>query len=317
MVTRLLKVVVSITLILALLWGVDWQDIGTRLRSLNPYLAFIAFLLLSVKFPLSAWKWRKALRIHGADERLGLLLRVQCTAFLFNNFLPTAIGGDAYRVFRTIDATSRPAHAISAVILERLLGVFALLVIGYFSAIYLVAFGTLAHTELIVFGLVIVTGATAAVAIMWRIRPQFPQKVIQSLNSINKLEPLMCSLRAIKRNRQHLPGLFTLSLLWQALAVVIVALLFATFGVYSSIPESGFAAAASGVAAVLPISINGVGVMEASFVVAALEVGLPYSEALLVALFLRSYMLLASVVFAVNYMFESKPRQEPLEHTAE
>ena len=317
MIVRLLKVAVSISLILVLFWGVDWQHIGNRLRLLDPSLALAAIVLLSVKFPLGAWKWRKSLRLHGADERLGLLLRVQCIAFFFNNFLPTAIGGDAYRVYKTLDATTRPAHAISAVILERLVGILALLLIGYVFAVYLVALGSFVHGEWIASGLVIIAAASGAVALMWRTRPRFAQQVVESMKRIHKLEPFICSLRTIKRNRHHIGGLFGLSLAWQALAVVIISLLFATFGVYSAIPESGFTAAASGVAAVLPISINGVGVMEASFVVAALEVGLPYSEAVLVALFLRSYMLLASVVFAVLYMFEPKPQQELLENVAE
>jgi hypothetical protein len=67
----------------------------------------------------------------------------------------------------------------------------------------------------------------------------------------------------------------------------------------------------------LPISINGVGVMEGSFVVAALEAGLPYSEAVLVALCLRAYMLLASVAFAILYILEPKPPKELLEKAAE
>jgi uncharacterized protein (TIRG00374 family) len=317
MMIRVFKVIVSITLISVLLWGVDWQDIGSRLRSLDPALAISAFVLLSVQYPLSAWKWRKSLRLHGADERLGLLLRVLCIAFFFNNFLPTAIGGDAYRAYKTFDATARPAHAISAVILERLLGILALLFIGYVCAVYMVLFETLAHRELVATALVVTAAGAAVAALIWHRRPWFAQRVIDRLKKVHKLEPFFCSLRTIKRNKRHFPGLVGLSLAFQALAVFIISLLFASIGINGTLAESGFTAAASGVATVLPISINGVGVMEGSFVVAALEAGLPYSEAVLVALCLRAYMLLASVAFAFLYMFEPKPQQELLEKAAE
>jgi len=311
MIIRLLKILVSIMLIGVLLWGVDWQDIASRLRLLDPSLAIIAFILLSVQYPLSAWKWRKSLRLHGADERLGLLLRVLCIAFFFNNFLPTAIGGDAYRAYKTFDATARPAHAISAVILERLLGILALLFIGYLCAVYMVLFETLAHRELVATALVVTAAGAAVAAIIWYRRPWFAQRVNDRLKKVHKLEPFFCSFRTIKQNKRHLPGLVGLSLGFQALAVFIISLLFASIGIYGTLAESGFTAAASGVATVLPISINGVGVMEGSFVVAALEAGLPYSESVLVALSLRAYMLLASVAFGILYLFEPK-RQEAL-----
>jgi uncharacterized protein (TIRG00374 family) len=317
MIIRLLKVIVSITLISVLLWGVDWQDIGSRLRLLDPALAITAFVLLSVQYPLSAWKWRKSIRLHGGDERFGLLLRILCIAFFFNNFLPTGIGGDAYRAYRTFDATARPAHAISAVILERLLGILALLLIGYVCAAYMVVFESLVHEELITAALLVGAAAVVGVAFIWLLRPSVAQRAIDSLKRIHKLEPFICSLRAIKRNKRHFPGLLGMSLAFQALAVFIISLLFASIGIFGTLAESGFTAAASGVASVLPISINGVGVMEGSFVVAALEAGLPYSEAVLVALCLRAYMLLASVAFAILYTLEPKPQRELLERAAE
>jgi hypothetical protein len=94
--------------------------------------------------------------------------------------------------------------------------------------------------------------------------------------------------------------------MFQLLAVFTISILFAAIGLHGAFAESGFTAAASGIASVLPISINGVGVMEGSFVVAALEANLPYSGAVIVALCLRGYMLLSSVAFGILYAFEPK-----------
>jgi uncharacterized protein (TIRG00374 family) len=306
MIVRLAKIVVSITLISILLWGVDWSAVVDRLRVLDSRLAFASFIFLSVQYPLSAWKWRKSLRLHGADGRIGRLLRILCIGFFFNNFLPTTIGGDAYRAYRTFDYTKRPAHAISAVVFERLLGIFSLLFLGYLCAIYLVLFGSLLHRELILTAVLIVGIGFLAALLAWHLRSAFVTRIARRLSKLPKLEPLSHSLRTIKRNRQHLPGLIGLSLLFQATAIFTVSLMFASIGIHGTLAESGFTAAASGAAGILPISINGVGVMEGSFVVAALEAGLPYSEAVLVALCLRGYMLLSSVVFGLLYAFDPK-----------
>ena len=84
--------------------------------------------------------------------------------------------------------------------------------------------------------------------------------------------------------------------------------MFASIGIAGQLAESGFTAAAAGIAGVLPISINGVGVVEGSFVVAAVEAGLPYSESVLVAICLRGYMILSSIAFGVLYALEPKDR---------
>lgn len=301
---RIVKILVSATLIGILLWGVDWRDIGTRLTTLDPLLAAAAFVFLSVQYPVSAWKWRKALRLHGVDLPYFRLLRIHCIAFFFNNFLPTAIGGDAYRAYRTFPHTARPAHAISAVVVERLLGILALLFLGYVAAVYLVATDALLHPDWVAVGLGAVTVGALAASIAWKLDLPVVRRILHKLSHVGRLEPFFDSLRAIKRNRAHLAGLVGLSLLFQAIAIFTVSLLFASIGLPGKLAESGFTAAAAGVAGVLPVSINGVGVVEGSFVVAAMEAALPYSESVLIAICLRAYMLLSSVAFGILYAME-------------
>ena len=310
MTVRILKILVSISLISVLLWGVDWRDIAGRFQNLDPVLAILSFVFLSIQYPVSAWKWRKALYLHGVQQPYGRLMRILCIAFFFNNFLPTAIGGDAYRAYRTFEQSARPAHAISAVVLERLLGVLALLFLGYLSAIYLVAFGDLMHREWIAAALILAAVGCVICAIAWRLDLPIVRRFWRKLMRFRKLEPFFDSMRTIKRHRQHLPGLIGLSLLFQAIAVFTVSLLFASIGLTGQLAESGFTAAAAGAAGILPISINGVGVVEGSFVIAAMEAGLPYSESVLVAICLRAYMLLSSIAFGILYAMEPKERSQ-------
>ncbi len=306
MMIRIIKILVSVSLISALLWGVDWRDIVARLQGLDPMLAVASFVLLSIQYPVSAWKWRLSLRLHGVEQPYGRLLRILCIAFFFNNFLPTAIGGDAYRAYRTIEHSTRPARAISAVVVERLLGIMALLFLGYLSAIYLLATGNLVHHDWVVAGLVAITIGAVLALIAWRLDFSIVRRISRKLASTPKLEPFFDSMRAISRHRQHLPGLIGLSLLLQAIAIFTISLMFASIGITGQLAESGFTAAAAGIAGVLPISINGVGVVEGSFVVAAVEAGLPYSESVLVAICLRGYMILSSIAFGVLYALEPR-----------
>jgi uncharacterized protein (TIRG00374 family) len=311
---RLVKILVSATLIGVLVWNIDWAEFITDFSGMDPLLVAIAFILLWIQYPLSAVKWRKSLNLHGIDYPVGYLLRVHCIAFFFNNFLPTSIGGDAYRSFRTVDGAERPAHAISAVVMERIIGLVALVFLGYVSAIYLLAYGTLVHPlwvrGAVIAGFVGILGLW----IFWKTGSH--EKLWTRLKRIHKLEPLIDSIRVINANSRHFPGLIVQSVLYQAVAIYTVSLLFASVDLPGKIAESGFTAATAGVASMLPISINGIGVVESSFVVAALETGLPYEEALLVTLFLRAFMFLASIAFGVLYALEPAETRIPDEKAA-
>jgi uncharacterized membrane protein YbhN (UPF0104 family) len=280
MILRTIKLVVSAGLILILVWNVDWSEIHSNLSKLNTTLAVAAVLILILQYPLSAWKWQKSLALHGVKYPLGYLLRILCIAFFFNNFLPSAIGGDTYRAYRTFGHASRYAYPISAVIVERVLGLFALIFFGYMSAVVLVATGAFEFKkELTIISVGLILGAILLLA-FWKIG--FLERLSHRLRGLSKLEPVWESARAVRANRRHLVTLVGLSLLFQF----------------------GFTAAAAGVAGMIPLSINGIGIVEGSFAVTAVIAKLPYGDAVIVALFIRIFGLASSVIFGILYAFD-------------
>jgi len=301
---RLIKILVSAALIGILIWNAEWSELKSGFRSMDPALIVLAVLLLSLQYPVSAWKWQVSLRLHGIEYSYIHLLRILCFAFFFNNFLPTAIGGDAYRAYRTMGKSTRNAYPISAVILERLMGIVALLFLGYLSAIFLIAKGRLVHHDWFVIAAGLGTLGILGLLLLWQF--DIHKKIVIGFSKIAKLEPLYDSLRILGTNKQHFASLISISLLFQGLAIVTIMILFAALDLPGKFFESGFTAAAAGVAGVLPLSINGIGVVEGSFVAAAWESGLPYADAIIVALFLRVFMLASSIVFGLIYALEPK-----------
>lgn len=304
---RLVKIIVSSGLIAVLIWSLEWEDIKTHFYEFDPSLAVSAVILLSMQYLISAWKWQKSLRLHGIDYSWLYLLNSLCIAFFFNNFLPSAIGGDAYRAYRTMGNSERPAYPISAVIIERIFGLIALVLIGYISAVALVLRGTIEHQDLLVLVSIAIGISFLLAGFGWHLG--YFDRLKKKLWRMNKLEPIMQSLKIVRANRRHIWGLFWLSILFQTLAVLTIAVLFSALGIPGRYFESGFAAAAAGAAGVIPLSINGIGIVEGSFVVAAVLASLPYGQSVIVALFLRAYMLVSSVVFGIMYLVERKDEQ--------
>src|SRR5438067_11418180 len=85
------------------------------------FAAAVAIVVLSV-WPM-AWRWQKLLAARGIHDRLAWLVRAYFVAYTAGQVLPTAVGGDAVRIFET--AKRHPGQGgpvAGSVLLERALG---------------------------------------------------------------------------------------------------------------------------------------------------------------------------------------------------
>src|SRR5262245_4787147 len=134
---RSLKVLIACALLAALAWGIDWRDMPVHLARLEWVLGCLAVLAVVLEMPVNAWKWSWALRLHDLRFPWIYLFRTGCFGFFFNNFLPSAIGGDVYRIVRTAGREGERSRAVSAVLIERVVGLSAMLCNGLFGAVLL------------------------------------------------------------------------------------------------------------------------------------------------------------------------------------
>ena len=146
-----LKAVVGLGLLAGLLLLVDWREVWQKLSAVNVGMAVVAFVLLTVQFPISSWKWSWSLRLHELGFRQLFLFRALVVGFFINNVLPTSIGGDVYRVYKTVPRDGHWSRALSAVAVERIAGLLALFALGALAAIELAPRFPIARTYLVAF----------------------------------------------------------------------------------------------------------------------------------------------------------------------
>ncbi len=297
---KYVKIVVSCLLLGALLWSADWADVRQKLSHAHVEWLLPAMLLLALQFPISSYKWGRSLAIHGLRFRFLFLQKVLCIAFFFNNFLPTSIGGDAYRVVRTLPEEGLRSRAVSAVLLERLLGFAALLLIGFICAV--ISYEDYETSLVGAYATVVGLGAASALLLFLAGRVSWVKRVL----SHRKLKFLVENARLIFSDRRGLLIVGAVSFGFQLLAVGIVYILFRAFGESPPFTTCALVAAVSGIAAVLPISINGLGVTEGAFVYTATELGLAFDPAVMVAFALRVLVIPLSLICGLVYMFEGK-----------
>jgi uncharacterized membrane protein YbhN (UPF0104 family) len=297
---RSLKAVIACALLAALAWGVDWHAVPEHLARLDWAPGLLAMLATALEMPVNAWKWSWSLRLHDLRFRWMYLFRTSCFGFFFNNFLPSAIGGDVYRIMRTSGREGERSRAISAVLVERAVGLAVMLFNGLIGALLLMQTYELARWY--VQGALL--GMLALAVGAGSIYMGALSGLVRRLMHLNFLEPVWHNLRLIGRARPEWAALVATSFVFQLLAAAVVYLAFAGSGAEISVASALLITAAAGIASVLPISISGIGVVEGSIAGTAVALGVEYDLAVLAAVIVRLVTLPVSAACGLFYLVD-------------
>lgn len=298
---RALKITVACVLLTLLALGVDWDTLPKDLALLDGRLASLALAATGFQMIVNTWKWSHSLRLHDLRFAWSYLFRSSCFGYFFNNFLPSGIGGDVYRVYRTMTPGVERSRAVSAVLLERAVGFAAMLGIGAIGALFLARSSELARLYLLVVaGMAVVL---LVVALLGSIADF--EGLRKRLAGVAWLEPVRANLRRVRRHRLEWIALGVACCAFQLLAAAVIFLAFAALGSPVSMATAAVITAAAGIASVLPISISGLGVVEGSIVGTAVGVGVDYDAAVLAAVTVRILSLLVAAGCGLLYLVDS------------
>jgi glycosyltransferase 2 family protein len=122
-----------------ILWQLDVRQTVHILIHSNLAWFAGAVLVMLAGVPPMAYRWQKLLEARGIRERLGWLMRAYLVSYTAGQVLPTAVGGDASRVYETARRhPGRLGDLTAIVLLERALGgvaTLALAAVGFALAL--------------------------------------------------------------------------------------------------------------------------------------------------------------------------------------
>jgi len=128
------KVLVSAGLIGWILHQSDLQAIWLSIKESNFLLLFTAFLLFYLGYFIIAMRQKSLLGAQGIEVKIPFLLQSFAIGMFFSNLLPSTIGGDASRMYDVWRVAGSKSKAVSVILLDRFLGMFALVVFGFVAA---------------------------------------------------------------------------------------------------------------------------------------------------------------------------------------
>ena len=252
-----------------LVWRIDLSRTAEILGDADPapFAAALGIMLASV-LPY-AWRWQRLLVAKGLAEPLPWLVRSYLVSYTAGQILPTALGGDATRIYETSRRhPGRGALAAASVLLERALGgvaTLALGAVGFALAVGHYDVGAYLWVEL---ALVVATAALGFVLFSRRIR-----RALAWLGPLARRVALERPLRAVyegihsyRENGRLLVGVSVLTFAVQAFRVLAIWLVARAVGVDLSPRVYFVMGPLLFIVLLVPFTVNGLAVREAFFV---------------------------------------------------
>lgn len=299
---KYLKIAVSVTLLGVLLYKINWNKMYGHINVSDLPLISFVLIIFVFQFPISAYRWKKSLEIHELNFPFLSLQKILCMGFFINTFLPTSIGGDGYRALKTTPGTGDKSRGVSAILLERILGFLVLIFLGLIGAIVILRKYPTPAIKMYILG-VFLFGIFVFLGKILLKKKTFG-RFLNGTRWMNIIDVIQCNLQYIKNDRRKLLQVVGYSIAFQLLAITAIHLLFMVVGVETGFADCAFIAAFAGIATVLPISINGIGVVEGSLVFSALQVGIVYDQAVIVALMFRILTVPLTLTCGLIYLYE-------------
>lgn len=131
----LIKLAISSVFLVLVLRHVDIDSTVKLLRQANPIYFLLIVILIIINYGVSALRWREL--YQGINKpSLIYFLKLYFKGSFFNNFLPTSIGGDSYKVFKLGKKTNDTVNAFTATFMDRFTGFVLLILISYVGIVF-------------------------------------------------------------------------------------------------------------------------------------------------------------------------------------
>ena len=265
-----LPVLLGVALLGLLLWLADPSRLLAALRNGDPVLAAAALVPLAAVHLLEALRIAQLFQVYGLGYRTAV--RITLASLFFGSFTPGSLGGEAYKVYfiqRRAPGLTRP---IALTVLLRLAGIVATFSL---AALYFLVYPN-------------------RISRSWEWSPSPAVLVAIGLLGLAGLAVAVGSRRVREALREIRPS--------QAAALALVSLLVSVARIFYFylvarcftpdlfVPDLAPVAAATLLAAAVPVTVGGLGAQEGALAAGLVLIGVPYPQAVAASLLNRGFL---------------------------
>ena len=294
------KLAVSSILLVVLFRQVDGDKLWVSARQASAPWLLVALTVYFVNVLACTWRWRLLLDAQGVQVGGRALLGSFLVALFFNNFLPSNIGGDVIRIRDTARQAGSKTLATTVVLVDRAIGLMGLVLVAALSATIIGGAGRAATPvwPSVLWAGFLLGAAASAPAVL---APEGFGRLLQPLTVFHpewvgsRIEKFTSVLSRFRDRPAALAGCFGGAVFVQASIVVFFFIVTYALHLRVAFGDLAVIVPLSFVVQMLPVSLNGFGVREATFAFYFRGIGQPIESAVLMSLVAAALVMLFSL----------------------
>lgn len=313
--TLVFRISISVALLILLFRGIDGKTLFKLIRNSDKLLLFYAACTFFLMYPLALLRWNMLLKASKIHLPLKRVIMSFSGGVFFNVFLPSTIGGDFMRSMDLAKHTQKTKEVIATVLLDRLSGYVGLV---FLSLLALLLGFKLIEDKVVFFFvsfLVIFLALVLIVLFNKRIYSRINKFLHATrkdtgksgLSTLEKIRGALINLHQemhyFRHKKKVILNNLGLSFLIQVLSPVSFYLLGLSLGVKINIVYFFVFLPIIGAITLLPISIGGLGLRDASTVYFFAKVGVIKDLSFAMSLLNFSFILIFGSIGGIIYVF--------------
>jgi hypothetical protein len=305
------KLSVSIILLVVLFSRIDVARFWATARVASVPWLLVALIVYAVSALAAVWRWGLLLEAQHVHMSSPTLLGSFLVAAYFNNFLPSNIGGDVIRIRDSARIAGSKTLATTVVLMDRVLGLMALV---FVAAVGATTVGRLHHAAAPIWPVWLWAGFLAGAAAMTPavFAPAGFGRLLRPLTVFHpewvgdRITKLTGALARFRDKPGALFGCFGGALFVQASMVLFYFAVAYALRLDVTMWDLGVIVPISFIVQLLPVSINGFGVREATFSLYFSRIGLPIESAVVMSLVAQALLMIFSLSGAAVYVWRGR-----------
>lgn len=310
-----LKLIVSLVLLWVLFARTDMASLWRSVRTASLPWVVAALGVYLVQILVGAWRWGLLLDAQRVRVPGRGLLGSYLVAAFFNNFLPSNIGGDVVRIRDTAKPAKSKTLAATVVLIDRGIGLMALVLVAATGATAAVGAGGAQAVPVLPSWLwagFLVVSLVSAPAVF---SPAGVGRLLQPLTVFHpewvggQISRLTDILGRFRERPSSLLNAFAGAVVVQGLLVIFYAAVARSLNIPITLPHLAVIVPLSFLVQMVPVSVNGFGVREATFSFYFTRLGLPLESAMALSLGSTALVMLFSLSGAAVYVARRHPHR--------
>jgi len=298
----------------------NFIDVTSAFRNSGVNYGFITLSLVTywIGIYFIVLRWRILMHTQKISASQSFLLGSYLVGCFFNNFLPTSIGGDIYRIYDSSKLKNSSAmKAGSIILMDRFIGVMTMVI--YLVFVLAIGFVGTSHIEPVLGKwkvsnqllsiLIIILFILAVLTIFIMLFPDFFKlnRLFRKTRFLHKwgdkFRQIYNAFREFRKSKVIFFISIVISLVLQFAFILNCYYLGRAFGILQpSLIGFIFVTQISGILSMIPISVGGIGVREGSFVILLSALGAQKDIATIVSLALLVVILIPGIAGGIIYL---------------